>query len=140
MAEEILYKNYRLRKDLFYTKTHEWARREGNKVYVGITDYAQKKLRDIVYVEEPEIGRRVKKGEVVTTVESVKAVGEVYSPVSGTIVAWNEELGVDPSIITVDPYGKGWIVVIEMEDENELKELLNVDGYIKILEKEESGH
>jgi len=140
LSDVLFYKEYKVLKGILYTRTHEWIKVEDKKGIVGITDYAQKKLRDIVYVEEPEIGKRVKRGEVLTVVESVKAVGEIYAPVSGTIVGWNERLSEDPSIVSTDPYGEGWIVALEIENREELKELLNAEEYIKVLEEEESSH
>jgi len=115
--------------DLKYTKDHEWARQEDGKVRVGITDHAQKELGDVVFVELPEVGRAVKKGELVATVESVKAVGEVFAPVSGEIVEVNKTLESSPDLVNKDPYGEGWIFVIRPENPAELDELLDAEGY-----------
>jgi len=136
--EDIVYGEYIIKRGLLYTPTHEWVRIEGNRIVVGITDYAQKKLTDIVYVEAPEIGKTVKKGEVVTHVESVKSVGDIYAPVSGKIVGWNKELEESPEKINEDPYGEGWIVMLEVENEEELKTLLKPEEYVEVIKKEES--
>jgi len=138
MSESIQYKNYILLKDRRYQDTHEWIKIiEENKVRVGITDYAQKKLKSIVYVDTPEVGKDIEKGELITTVESVKAVGEVISPVNGKILSFNEKLEDDPSLINNDPYGEGWIVEIEVTNPSELDNLLDVEGYIEVIKKEE---
>ena len=137
MSEDIVYKGYKIRRGLYYTKTHEWLKVEEERGRVGITDYASKKLRDIVYVEEPEVGKEARQGEVLTTVESVKAVGEVYSPVTGKIVGWNEKLRDRPELVAEDPYGEGWMVLIEMRDKEELKGLLSAEDYVKLIEQEE---
>ena len=115
--------------DLLYTDHDEWARVEGNEVVVGITDHAQDQLSDIVYVELPEVGDTMEKGEAFGVVESVKAASDVYMPVSGEIVAINEELEDTPEIVNEDAYGKGWFVRILFSDESELKSLLDADAY-----------
>ena len=120
-------------KDLKYTKDHEWAKPEDGKVRVGITHHAQKELGDIVFVELPEVGRTVSKGEQVATVESVKAMGEVYAPVSGEVVAKNDELESSPELVNKDPYGKGWLFVLKMGNPAELDELLDAAGYEKLV-------
>ncbi|OYT31508.1 MAG: glycine cleavage system protein H [Thermofilum sp. ex4484_79] len=138
MSEEVQYKNYILLKDRKYQDTHEWIKLiDDKKARVGITDYAQKKLKSIVYIDTPEVGKEIEKGELITTVESIKAVGEIISPVNGTIVAFNEKLEDDPSIINSDPYNEGWIVEIELKNPSELDKLLDVDGYIEVIKKEE---
>ena len=137
MSGFIEYKGYKIKSSLKYTPTHEWIKINGKEGIVGISDYAQKKLRDIVYVEEPEIGREVKKGEEITVVESVKAVGEVYAPISGKIIKWNEKLNDTPDLITEDPYGEGWIVVLEIKDPKELNDLLPPEKYIDIIKNQE---
>ncbi len=124
--------------DLKYTKDHEWARQEGNKVRVGITDFAQDQLGDIVFVELPEIDATFKREEQFATVESVKAVSEVYMPVSGKIVEVNEALGDNPELVNSSPYEDGWFAVVEPEDPSELEELMGRDEYIKLLKGEES--
>lgn len=125
--------------NLKYTKTHEYARIEGNKAYVGITDYAQDQLGDIVFVELPEVGREVKAGEIFATVESVKAVSDCYAPVSGKVTEVNEKLSDAPETLNNDPHGEGWICVIEMSDPAEVEKLMDNVAYEKHLE-EEGGH
>ena len=116
-----------------YTKTHEWVKVEDGTARIGITDYAQKKLGDVVYVELPEKGRKLKKGEVAVTVESVKAAESVYAPVSGEVVEVNEELISTPGTINRDPYGNGWLFALRMENEAELSELLDAEGYKNLI-------
>lgn len=125
-------------KDLLYTETHEWARVNGKTATVGISDYAQHELGDIVYIELPEVGREVKMGEVFGSVESVKAVSDLYSPFSGKIIEVNDELSSHPEYINQDPYGKGWIAKLEIKDDNEKKKLMNSESY-ELFVKEESG-
>jgi len=115
--------------ELKYTKDHEWAKEEDGKIRVGITDHAQKELGDIVFVELPEVGKKVKKGEQVATVESVKAVGEVYAPVSGEVVEVNTSLESSPELVNKDPYGEGWIFVLKVDDPAALDALLDAAGY-----------
>ena len=115
--------------NLKYAKTHEWVRVEGNVAVVGITDHAQRELTDIVYVEVPEVGVRVEAGKECTVVESVKAASDIYAPVSGDIVAVNEELSSAPELINQDPFGKGWLFKIQMSDVGELNDLLSPSDY-----------
>lgn len=123
--------------DLLYNETHQWAKIENGRVRVGITDFAQKQLKEIVYVELPEVGDEVSQGDEFGTIESVKAVSELYAPVSGTIVEVNEALEDSPELINSDPYGEGWMVVIEASNIEEEKEnLLSADSYAEIVEKE----
>ncbi|HHY69696.1 MAG TPA: glycine cleavage system protein GcvH [Bacillota bacterium] len=121
--------------NLKYTKDHEYVRLEGNKAYVGITFYAQDQLGDVVFVELPELGTEVKQGEVLATVESVKAVSDVYAPVSGTIVEINEELNDSPEIVNNDPYGEGWICAIELSNLSEVDALMGHEEYRKLVEE-----
>lgn len=116
-------------KDLKYTKDHEWAKPEDGKVRVGITDHAQRELGDIVFVELPDVGKKVNKGELVATVESVKAVGEVYAPVSGEVVEVNSALESSPELVNKDPYGQGWILVLRVDNPAELDELMDAAAY-----------
>jgi glycine cleavage system H protein len=119
-----------LPEDLFYAKTHEWARKEGgNKVRIGITYHAQRQLGDVVYVELPALDRIVKAGEACTVVESVKAAYDVYTPVSGKVIETNNYLESNPQIVNEDPYGKGWFFVIEIQEPQELKNLLSNKEY-----------
>jgi glycine cleavage system H protein len=120
-----------------YTKTHEWVEViEGNKVKVGITDHAQDQLGDIVYIDLPEIGKEVKKGEELASIESVKSAEDIYAPVSGKVTAVNEELRDHPEIINEDAEGKGWIVEMEMSNPSELDDLMTKEEYDKFVEEE----
>ncbi len=122
---------------LRYTKEHEWAHREGNIVTVGITDYAQENLGEIVYVELPEEGTEVSQGEAFGVVESTKAVSDLYSPVSGTVAEVNDTLVDNPELINEDPYEDGWIIKIEMSEPSELDNLLSAASYAKYIEEEQ---
>ncbi|MEW6715138.1 MAG: glycine cleavage system protein GcvH [Nitrospirota bacterium] len=122
--------------DVMYHKEHTWARVSGNKATVGITHYAQESLGDIVYIDEPETGTNVDAGTELTQIESTKATSSVISPVSGTVTEFNEELSDAPEIINEDPYGKGWIVKIDITDESQLKDLMDSTEYEKYLEEE----
>jgi len=126
-----------IKEDLYYTKDHEWIKIENGKVRVGISDYAQKELRDIVYVELPKLGINVKQFERLCSIESVKAVSDVYSPLSGKVIEVNKKLETSPELLNADPYGEGWIAIIEAEKLNEeLKNLMNAkeyDAYLKTL-------
>jgi glycine cleavage system H protein len=104
--------------NLKYTKKHEWARIEGNRVTIGITDHAQEELTDIVYIELPKVGQEIKAGDAIATVESVKSTSDVYSPVSGKVVEVNSDLENSPGDINADAYGKGWLAIIESADVN----------------------
>lgn len=119
--------------DVKYTKDHEWVKVEGNTAKIGITDHAQHELTEIVFVELPEAGKDVKKGEVVANVESVKTVSEVFTPVSGSVKESNGKLVDSPELLNKDPYGEGWIVVVEVADASELSGLLSADEYKKLL-------
>ena len=124
--------------DLAYTESHEWIKVEGKLARVGITDYAQDNLGDIVYIELPEVGKQVAKDEELTTIESVKAAEPIYSPVSGTIVEINEDLNDSPEIINQKPY-EAFLFVVELSDETELKGLLSSGAYEEYVQKEESS-
>jgi len=124
-------------KDLKYTEEHEWVRKEGSVGVCGITDYAQEMLTDIVYVELPEVDIEIGQGEQVAVVESVKAVSDVYAPLSGTIVEINEELEDSPEVVNDDPYGDGWIFKIEIADDDELEELMDAEEYAAFIESME---
>ena len=125
-----------LPENLFYTETHEWVRVEGDKVTVGITDYAQDQLKDIVYVELPEIGLEIKKGDSLGTVESVKTLADLYSPVTGRIVEINLALKDHPQFVNEDPFGKGWMVKLAILDQEDLKGLLSAKDYKGTLPEE----
>ena len=114
---------------LRYTKEHEWAKIEGKRVRVGITDFAQDQLTDVVYVEPPPIGKTVKQGDPIGTVESVKAVSEIFSPVTGKVVETNKVLSDKPELVNKDPYGEGWMVVLESVDPTEAKALMDSAAY-----------
>ena len=119
--------------DLFYTRTHEWAKKEGNnRVRVGITSHAQNELGDVVYVELPDLDRVVKAGTACTVVESVKAAFDIYAPVSGKVIETNNDLENNPQLVNENPYGKGWFSIIEMEDPQELTKLLSNKDYEKL--------
>lgn len=120
---------------LKYSKDHEWVKVEGNKAVIGITDYAQDSLGDIVFIDLPEVGRNVKAGDAVAVVESVKAASDVYSPISGTVVEVNTTLEASPELINQDPY-ENWILVLEMSDPGELDALMDAKGYERFCEEE----
>ena len=120
--------------NLKYTKDHEWIRIEGEEAYVGITDYAQGELGDIVFVEIETEGETLDKEEVFGTVEAVKTVSDMFMPVGGEVVEVNEKLEETPEIVNKDPYGDGWLIKIKVSDTSELDELLDVDAYKKLLE------
>ncbi len=124
----------KINEDLLYTKEHEWAKIEGDIAVVGITDYAQEQLGDIVYVELPEIGKKVKKMEAVATLEAVKTAADVYSPFSGEIVEVNSALKERPELINQDPYGSGWLFKIRLDNPEDKNDLMNADEYSKFLE------
>ena len=119
--------------ELKYTKEHEWIRVEGEEAVVGITDYAQSQLGDIVFVECETVGVALEAGETFGTVEAVKTVSDLYLPVAGEVLEFNEELEGEPELVNKDPYGKGWIVKIKISDETELDGLLNADAYKAII-------
>ena len=135
--EELVVKNYRVPKKLLYTKDDEWVRLEGDVAVIGITDYAQKKLKNIISIDLPNINRKVSKGEVIATIESVKAVADVYAPLTGVIIEVNEILKDAPEKINHDPYGEGWIIKIRVEKLDEIKLLMSPEDYAKkIAEKD----
>jgi glycine cleavage system H protein len=122
--------------NLKYTKEHEWVRVENDSIgVVGITDYAQSELGDIVYVELPQIGKQVKQLEPFGTIEAVKAVSDLFSPLSGEVIEVNEKLKDSPDLINKDPYGEGWIIKIKISDLSELNNLLSADDYKKLIGK-----
>ena len=121
-------------KDLKFSKDHEWVRVEGEIAIIGISDYAQKELGDVVYVELPPLGDTVDKGDVCSNIESVKAVSDIYCPVTGEIIEANEILEDAPEKVNKDPYGDGWIYKVRMDDSSQLDELMNSGQYEKYLE------
>jgi glycine cleavage system H protein len=120
--------------ELRYSSDHEWIRVEGNRARVGITDFAQDALGDVVFVDLPEVGTDASAGSSVSEVESTKSVSDIYAPVSGTIAEVNAELGDAPERLNDDPYGEGWIFVIELQDPSELDALLDAAGYRSLVE------
>ncbi len=120
--------------DLKYTETHEWVKVEGDIVTMGITDYAQDKLGDVVFVEAPFVGDEVLQGDVSGAVESAKAVGDLNIPVSGEVIETNENIETEPELVNNSPYEKGWIAKIKMADKDELDSLLSAEEYEDILE------
>jgi glycine cleavage system H protein len=123
--------------DLRYTREHEWTRRKGDNVVVGITDFAQDQLGDVVYVELPDVGDPVKRGEAFGVVESTKAVSELFAPVSGKVVEVNDPLSDAPETINEDPYEEGWMIVIEPADPKELESLMDAKAYRGFVEENE---
>jgi glycine cleavage system H protein len=117
--------------DLLYTESHEWIKREGENVRVGITDHAQSELTDLVYVELPKLERQVNAKEPIAVVESVKAANDIYAPVKGTVVEANKALEADPGLINREPYGQGWIFVLKIENPDDLKNLKDASAYKK---------
>ena len=115
--------------DLRFTGTHEWLRAEGDEAVVGLSDYAQGELGDIVFIELPEKGRAVSKDEALTTLESVKSVSEIYAPLTGEITDVNAALEDDPGLINSDPLGKGWIFKMKLADASDLKSLMSAEAY-----------
>lgn len=122
--------------ELKYLQTHEWVRIQDNIATIGITDYAQHQLGDIVYIELPEIGTTIDKGSSAAEIESVKAVGELIMPLSGTILEANTDLADKPELVNSSPYGTGWMVKIELLNKSEINELLSVEAYKEIVEAE----
>ncbi len=123
---------------LYYTKEHLWVKVDGNDATIGVTDYGQHQLGDVVYVELPEVGSEVEAGDKIAAVESVKAAIDIYSPLTGKILSVNEDLKEDPSLVNVDPYGDGWIAEIQMSDPNELEDLMTADDYRAYIQEVES--
>jgi len=126
MADEV-------RDDLKYTETHEWVKEKNGKAVVGITDHAQSELTDIVFVELPEVGKEVKKGDELCVVESVKSVSEIYAPISGKIVDVNKKLDDSPETVNGSPYDDGWLVELEIKDPSEVASLLDAVSYKKTI-------
>ena len=116
-------------KELKYTKDHEWLLLDGDVATVGVTDFAQSELGDIVYVEVETLDETLEKEEVFGTVEAVKTVSDLFMPISGEVIEFNEKLETNPEVVNEDPYGEGWMIKIRVSDENELNELLSSDEY-----------
>ncbi len=126
---------YELPKDVRYTAEDEWLRLEGNRVAVGVTDYAQQQLGDVVFVELPEVGTAVERGEPFGVIESVKAVSDLYAPVTGQVVEANPELADHPEYVNEDCYGDGWMIAIELDDAEEVESHLDVEAYRNHIEE-----
>lgn len=122
--------------DLRYTKEHEWIRVEGNRATIGITDYAQDALTDVVFAELPDAGEEFAAGDSMGVVESVKSVSDIYAPLSGKVVDVNSRLDDEPELLNTDPYGEGWFCVMELTNPSEVDQLLDAAGYRKVLEAE----
>ncbi len=117
--------------DLLYAETHEWIKREGENVRVGVTDHAQSELTDVVYVELPKMDRQANAKEAIAVVESVKAASDIYAPVKGTVVEVNKALEADPGLINREPYGQGWIFILKIDNADNLKQLKDAAAYRK---------
>jgi glycine cleavage system H protein len=117
--------------DLLYTDSHEWIKREGGNVRVGVTDHAQSELTDVVYVELPKMDRQANAKEAIAVVESVKAASDIYAPVKGTVVEVNKALEADPGLINREPYGQGWIFLLKLDNADDLKQLKDAEAYRK---------
>ncbi|MFC4212165.1 glycine cleavage system protein GcvH [Pedobacter lithocola] len=115
--------------ELKYTKDHEWVKVEGNEAFIGITDFAQKELGDIVYIDVNSVGTEVAKDEVFGTVEAVKTVSDLFMPLTGSVLEHNAELNDNPELVNSDPYGKGWMVKVSLSDLSEIDQLLDADAY-----------
>ncbi|MBN8235487.1 glycine cleavage system protein GcvH [Halobacillus kuroshimensis] len=125
-----------LPKDLRYSQEHEWVKEEGEKVRVGITDFAQSELGDIVFVELPEVGEELKTDEPFGSVESVKTVSELYAPISGKVVEVNEDLEDSPEFVNESPYDKAWMVVVEPSDSSEVEQLMSSEEYEAMIDED----
>ena len=124
--------------DLRYTEQHEWVRAEGDLVRIGITDFAQDALGDVVYVDVPEVGAEVQGGQPFGEVESTKSVSDVYAPISGTVVERNSDLADSPETVNTDPYGNGWMIVIRPKDPAAIDQLMSADAYRTLVEEGQS--
>ncbi|MGK2741473.1 glycine cleavage system protein GcvH [Tepidicaulis sp. LMO-SS28] len=121
--------------DIRFTKDHEWVLLDGDTATIGITDYAQEQLGDVVFVELPEIGKTIDQGDEAAVVESVKAASEVYAPISGEVVEVNEDLEAEPAKVNADAMGEGWFVKLKITDEDELEGLMDEDAYAKYVKE-----
>ncbi len=125
--------------DLYYSQEHNWVRLTGNRGTVGITDFAQQEMGEILYTELPDEGLQIEQGDILGTLESSKTVAELFSPVSGEVISINKDLEEEPSLVNDDPYGKGWLMVLELDDPSELQELFSAVEYEDFLEKQEES-
>lgn len=121
--------------ELYYTETHEWLRVKNGEVVVGITSYAQEQLRDVVFIELPRIGKKCKVKDPCAVIESVKAAFDIYAPVSGAITSVNKELEGQPELVNKDPYGRGWMFTLKMEDPGQLQTLLKAQAYASMIKE-----
>ncbi len=126
--------NYQLPEEFYYTKEHEWAQVDENTVTIGITQFAQEQLGEVVYVELPEEGQKITQGQTFGVVESVKAVSDLYAPVSGTVIEVNTTVTDNPTVLNDDPMNGGWLLKIELDSENELANLMRAPEYKKLIE------
>lgn len=120
--------------NLYYSQDHEWLKIEGEEAILGITDFAQKQLGDIIFVDLPAVGKTVEAHQAIATVESVKSVSDIYSPVAGEVVQVNQEVAQTPELINRDPHGQGWILRLKIKDKSELNKLMKAGDYEKFLE------
>ena len=120
--------------NLLYTETHEWIRVEGSKCTIGITDYAQDQLGDIIDYDAPDVDDEVEQGDELGALETDKAAAEIYAPIAGTVVSFNEGIEDEPEVVNNDPYGAGWLVVLEFNNEDDLKGLLSPEDYAKVIQ------
>jgi glycine cleavage system H protein len=123
--------------DLYYNRDHIWLRIQGPRGTIGVSDFAQREMGEILFVDLPEEGSQVEKDDVFGTLESSKTVAEIHSPISGEIVSTNKDLEEEPSLVNDDPYGKGWLMVVEMDDPTELEEMINAADYEDFLEQKD---
>ena len=124
--------------NLLYTKEHEWIRVEGNKAVVGVTDFAQDLLGDVVFVDPPQPGAQLTQNQTMGVVESVKTVSDLYAPASGNVTAVNKELEAQPELVNQDPYGKGWFIELELSDTGQLDALMSAEKYAAFIQEEQS--
>ncbi|MCC9136336.1 glycine cleavage system protein GcvH [Pontibacter silvestris] len=122
-----------LPENLKYSKDHEWVRIEGDVAYIGITDFAQSELGDIVYVDIDTVDKQISAGDVFGTVEAVKTVSDLFAPLSGTVLEFNDKLESSPELVNSDPYGEGWIIKFSMDDASEMDTLLSAEGYREVI-------
>lgn len=122
--------------NLFYTESHEWVKMEGDIAVIGITDFAQGQLKDIVYVDFPDVGLEIKKGDTIGAVESVKTLADIYSPVTGKVTEINSSLKDHPQYVNEDPFGKGWMIKVSVQNKDDLKGLLSAKAYQGLIPEE----
>ena len=133
--EDFYVDNYLIKGDRYYTKEHQWVLVRNGFAQVGITDYAQKQLGDIVYVDLPEVNKEIDAGDTLANLESVKNISPVYAPITGTVVKVNDDLREEPGLINDDPYDAGWIAIVEMKDPTEVEDLMTAEDYAGYLKE-----